>query len=383
VNNQLTFLNSVHSRTTVGTGRWYRFGLARAASKVSATPKFAYVLNNQDKTISTYSIDGTSGALTQVGSAVSTGGINPQAMAMDWYGNFLYVVNQDSNTVSAFTINRTTGALTTVAGSPFATGPAPSGVAVEGTARVLYVGTSGDDSFYVYYINSATGALTLWGSLPTGQCVGARTLVADWRGTTLYQACTASNKIAVYSLIPEIGGLTSTSPSQVVTVGGPSFALSPYGLAPPFIPNTTYWFSFAFLVSQADQQIKQFFDGNTGQLSLWSSGPLGPNQGMAVDPLGRFAYGTNTTANNVQADAIDPSEGTLTEAVGSPWGTGTFPIAAAVDTTGRFLYVVNRDSNTVSGFTINQQTGALTQMSSPTFATGNKPVAILTTGTIQ
>jgi len=382
VNNQLTFLDSIHGRSTVPMGRWVRFGVVKAPSNVTVTAKFAYVLNNQDKTVSTYSIDGISGALTQVGSTVSTGGTNPRAMAIDWYGKFLYIANQDSNTISAFTINRTTGALTTVPGSPFSTGPAPTGVAVEGTGRVLYVGTSGDDSLNAYYINSTTGALTFWGSLPTGQCVGARTLVADWRGTTLYQACTTSKTVAAYSLIPESGGLTSTSPEVVVNVGGPSFALSPYGAAPPYT-NLVNWHSFAFLASQADQQIKQFIVGNVGELVLMSSGPLGPNQGMAVDPLGRFVYGTNTNANNVQADAIDPCEGTLTEAQGSPWGTGTFPIAAAVDTTGRFLYVVNRDSNTVSGFTINQQTGALTQMSSPTFATGNKPVAILTTGTIQ
>lgn len=379
VNDQLTFLNSVHQRSTVGMGRWVRFGLAKAPSNVSATPRFAYVLNNQDKTVSRYTIDNTSGELTPVGSPVSTG-TNPQAMAMDWHGKFLYVVNQDSNNISAFTIHPTTGALTPVTASPFGTGPAPTGVAVDGTGRVLYVGTSGDDSLYAYQINPANGAPVAWGSVTTGQCVGTRSLVADWRGTKLYQACTASNKVAAYSLLPETGGLSSASPAQVVPLGGPSLAISPYGAAPPHTPN---WHSFAFLVSQADQQIKQFVVGNLGELALISSGPLGPNQGVAVDPLGRFAFGTNTTANNVQANTIDPSEGTLTEALGSPWGTGTFPIAATVDSTGRFLYVVNRDSNTVSGFTINQQTGALTQMSSATFATGNKPIAILTTGTIE
>jgi 6-phosphogluconolactonase (cycloisomerase 2 family) len=143
------------------------------------------------------------------------------------------------------------------------------------------------------------------------------------------------------------------------------------------------WHTFAFLASPADQHIKQFFVGNDGRMDLISSGLVGPNQGVAVDPLGRFVYGANTSANNVQADTIDPSEGTLTEVLGSPWGTGAFPIAATVDTTGRFLYVLNRDTNTVSGFLINQQTGALTEMSPPSFATGNKPMAILTTGTIQ
>ncbi len=380
VNDQLKFLNSVHSRTTVGTGRWARFGLVKSPTSVSVASRFAYVLNNQDHTVSVDTIDATNGELAGLGSPVSTGGTNPQAMTTDEYGNFLYAVNQGTNTVAAFTINPTTGALTKVSGSPFATGPAPTGLAVEATGRVLYVGTSGDDSISSYSINPATGALALLGSLPTGQCVGPRSLVADWRGTTLYQTCTNSKTVAVYSLQPETGLFTSTSPSQVVPVGGPSFALSPYGAAPPHTPN---WHSFAFLVSQADQQVNQFIVGNLGELGLASSGHLGPTEGIALDPLGRFVYATNTNANNVQANTIDPSEGTLTEVIGSPWGTGTFPIAATVDPTARFLYVVNRDNNTVSGFVINQQTGDLTPMSTPTFGTGNKPIAILVTGSID
>ena len=378
---QLTFLNSIHSRTQVGTGRWARFGLVKSPTSVSVANNFAYVLNNQDHTISRYTVDATNGALAAVGSAVTTGGTNPQAMTTDMYGNFLFVVHKDTNNVAAFTIDPTTGALTKVTGSPLATGPAPTGVAVEATGRVLYVGNSGDDSISSYSINTATGALTLLGSLPTGQCVGARSLFADWRGTTLYQTCTTSKTTAIYSLQPETGLFTSTTPN-VVNYGGPSLALSPYGAAPPYT-NLVYWHSFGFLANSTDQVIDQFIVGNLGELVKMSSGNLGPTQALAVDPLGRFVYGTNTNANNVQANMIDPVEGALTQVIGSPWGTGTFPIAAVVDPTARFLYVVNRDSNTVSGYVINQASGDLTPMSTPTFSTGNKPVAMLVTGSID
>ncbi|MBZ5683812.1 MAG: beta-propeller fold lactonase family protein [Acidobacteriia bacterium] len=378
---QLTFLNSIHSRTQVGTGRWARFGLVKSPTSVSVANRFAYVLNNQDHTISRYTVDATNGALVTVGSAVTTGGTNPVAMSTDMYGNFLFAVNKDTNTVAAFTINPTTGALTKVTGSPFATGQAPTGVAVEATGRVLYVGTSGDDSISAYSINSLTGVLTLLGSVPTGQCVGARSLFADWRGTTLYQTCPTSKTTAIYSLQPETGLLWSTTPT-VVPYGGPSLALSPYGAAPPYT-NLVYWHSFGFLVSPTDQVIDQFIVGNLGELVLTSSGNLGPTQAVAVDPLGRFVYGANTNANNVQANTIDPADGTLTQVVGSPWGTGTFPIATVVDPTARFLYVVNRDSNTVSGYVINQATGDLTPMSTPTFGTGNKPVAMVVMGSID
>lgn len=380
VNNKLAFLNSIHSRTTVGTGRWDRFGIANGPARNSLSSRFAYVLNNQDRTISAYSVDDTTGALSSIGTAIAIGGVNPLAMAIDWYGNFLYVVNQGSNTISAFTINPATGALTSVPGSPFATGSGPTGVAVEATGRVPFVGTAGDDSLSQYTIDPTTGALTLAGSTPTGQCTGTRTLVADWRGDYLYQVCPGSNKTAVYALQIASGLLDSTSPHSTCSYGGTSLVLSPYSAAPPHDPN---WQSFGFLVSQQDQQIKQFTIGNEGELSMVSTGPVGPTQGIALDPWGRFAYATNASANNVQAVSIDPSEGTLTEVNGSPYSTGVFPIAAALDTTGRFLYLVNRDSNTISGYVLNRETGQLTPMAGQTFATGGKPLAILITGTVQ
>jgi len=380
VNNQLIFLNSVHSRTTIGTGRWIRFGMAQAFPAKSLTSRFAYVLNNADKTISAYSVDDTTGALSPIGGAISTGGQNPVAMAMDWYGNFLYVVNKDSNTVAGFRINQATGALNAIAGSPFATGPQPTGMAVEATGRVLFVGSAGDDSLTQYTINATTGALTPAGSTPTGQCTGTRSLVADWRGDYLYQVCAGSNKTASYALQITTGLLSSTSPYSTAAYGGSSLALSPYGSAPPHDP---YWQSFGYLVSSPDRQIKQFTVGNEGELSMMSVGPVGPDQGIALDPLGKFAYATNSTGNNVQGVAINPVDGSLTEISGSTWSTGVFPIAAAMDTTGRFLYVVNRDSNTVSGFVLNFETGALMPMEGQTFATGSKPIAILMTGNVQ
>ncbi len=382
VNNKLGFLNSIHSRTTVGTSRWVRFAAAQAMAAKSLTSKFAYVLNNADKTISAYSVDDTTGALTSLGTAVSTGGADPVAMTMDWYGNFLYVVNKGSNTISGFQIDQNTGALTQIPGSPFVTGPQPTGAAVETTGRVLFVGTAGDDSLTQYTLNPVTGALTAAGSTPTGQCTGDRRLITDWRGDYLYQVCAGTNKIASYTLQITTGLLSSMSPRSTVDYGGASFALSPYSAAPPHDPSSI-WQSFGYLVSSADRQIKHFTVGNEGELTMMSAGPVGPDQGIALDPLGNFVYATNSTSNSVQGVAINPADGSLTEISGSPWSTGVFPIAAAMDTTGRFLYVVNRDSNTVSGFLLNFATGALIPMEGQTFAAGRKPVAMLVTGNMQ
>lgn len=374
----LTVLNTVKTRSTSGSGRWSRFQISTGPTALSYSPKFAYVLNNTANSVSAYTINATSGALTQVGSAVATGGNNPQAMATDWFGKFLYVVNQDSSTVSAFKVNPTTGALSVVSGSPYATGPAPTGVAVETSGRFVYVANSGDESLTIYSIDPTTGGLTQSGmALGVGQCTGARSLTVDWKGRDLYEVCAASNK-TLQRAIDAATGLLSTP--QPFAHGGISFNLSPYGAASPY---PTYWHSYAYQVIPADQAINQFLVGNVGDLYFVSAGPTGVNQGMTLDPLNRFAYAANSSANNIRAYMIDPATGTLTQVPGSPWGAGTFPVAAAEDATGRFLYVVNRDSNTVSGFTIDQSTGALTPTSPSTFSTGTHPVALVTTWALQ
>ena len=43
---------------------------------------------------------------------------------------FAYVANYEDNTVSGYSIDRKTGALTPVPGSPFATGDFPSSIAI-------------------------------------------------------------------------------------------------------------------------------------------------------------------------------------------------------------------------------------------------------------
>lgn len=92
-------------------------------------PKFAYVVNEGSNTVSAYTVNATSGALTVVAGSPFAAGTFLQGIAVDPLGKFVYTSNFSSNNVSAFSINGTSGALTPVTGSPFAAGN-PTGVAV-------------------------------------------------------------------------------------------------------------------------------------------------------------------------------------------------------------------------------------------------------------
>ncbi len=96
--------------------------LQRFPSAIAVDPsgKFAYVTNSGSNDLSEYSINQTTGALTNPGSA--TGITNPVAMTIEHSGKFLYVVSPPpgcgafGGRVQAFAIGAT-GQLTAV-GSP-------------------------------------------------------------------------------------------------------------------------------------------------------------------------------------------------------------------------------------------------------------------------
>jgi len=114
----------------------------------------------------TYSAAG-GGAMTLVNSyAVGT---DPEAVTIDPAGQFLYVSNGHDGTVSAFTINASTGALSPILGTPFTSTTTnlpsitPTGLAVDPTSQFLYVANGTDSSITVFAITAGTGVLTAVG----------------------------------------------------------------------------------------------------------------------------------------------------------------------------------------------------------------------------
>jgi YVTN family beta-propeller protein len=99
---------------------------------VDPSGKFAYAANYGDNTISVYTIDQTTGALTAVGTAVAAG-TGPTSVTVDPSGKFAYAANYGSNTISVYTIDQTTGALT--AGTAVAAGTNPYSVVATGAIQ--------------------------------------------------------------------------------------------------------------------------------------------------------------------------------------------------------------------------------------------------------
>ena len=279
---------------------------------MAATPsgKFVYAPNSTDSTISAYSLDGTSGALTQIAGSPFTTGPYPFGVVISPYGKFLYTANISGNTISAFSIDGATGTLTPLSGSPFAAGPYPQDLAFSPSGKFLYVSNSSGGTCFRLRANS-DGSLTQVGPLYAAGLYPAALAVSP--SGFLYVPNANSSTISVYSINAATGALTPISGS-------------------PF------------------------------------PGPGQPTQ-AAVAPSGQILYVSGGNSNDIAAYRINRTTGALTPISGSPFpGGGTDLFSVAISSSDQFLYTADENSFQISGYSINATTGALTPLAGSPFA---------------
>ena len=127
-----------------------------------------YVANSGDKTVSVFSIDGTTGLLTQVGS--SNFPVNAASTVFnvltDPTGKYLYILDSPATAGQVFAFNldqtpgATNGAITTQIGTAQATGQSPIGMAIDPTGALLAIDNNFDATISLYKVSTSTGAVT-------------------------------------------------------------------------------------------------------------------------------------------------------------------------------------------------------------------------------
>ena len=138
---------------------------ATSINSVSATcsmyaPRFAYVANSVDNTVSIYTVNAATGQLRANGYVAA--GTGPQSVTVDPSGKFVFVANSGSANVSVYTINASNGGLTGV--GAVAAGTNPYSVTVDPTGKFAYVANFGSNNVSAYTINATTGVLTSVGA---------------------------------------------------------------------------------------------------------------------------------------------------------------------------------------------------------------------------
>lgn len=97
---------------------------------------------------------------------------------------------------------------------------------------------------------------------------------------------------------------------------------------------------------------------------------------VAVEPRGKFAYVVNDGfgGNNITASIIERPSGALKPVRGSPFGTGDAPDAVAADPSGKFLYVLDYAGHDVRVYSIDATSGALTHVSRTVLKVRKRPL---------
>ncbi|MBS0420695.1 MAG: beta-propeller fold lactonase family protein [Proteobacteria bacterium] len=152
------------SLSKIGTGS-VASGQGPNALTINPAGNFLYVANHGDGsapgTVQQYSI-GNDGSLTSV--ATTNVGLRPVGIAIDHSGKFLYVANRTDGTISQFTVDSTTGALTPIGAGTVPAGTNTSAVAIDPTGKALYATDRSSSFVYQFKIDSTTGALTAYAS---------------------------------------------------------------------------------------------------------------------------------------------------------------------------------------------------------------------------
>jgi 6-phosphogluconolactonase len=329
-----------------------------------AAGAFAYVVNS-GSSISAFSIDETTGALSTVPGSPFANGDSPADIVVTPSGKFAYVRTGTENgpTVSTYAIDATTGALTRV-GDPVELGRVVViTMAMHPSGRAIFVGTRreyGDVGSTVlpqilgYAIDAATGQLTSIGS--TQLDADPQRLIVDPAGTFAYMWIydnVSGGSIATYAINTTDGSLSETADSPFATRGaGYQFAFAPSG-------RHIYAADFDAVASTA-VMVGYTVDATTGALSEIPGSPFGQSDRVTVHPSGKFVYGGEPGNDAMGWDsmtfAVDESTGTLTR-VGS---NGRVGYRFAFSPSTRFAYGIGDTVVYVNA--VDPDTGMLTNV---------------------
>jgi 6-phosphogluconolactonase len=325
------------------------------------------------KGIYAYRFKESTGEVTPLGTAgLAAETENPSFLAVHPNQRFLYAVNEvsryegkDAGSVSAFSIDRATGALTLL-NRVSSRGGSPCHLELDRSGKWLFVANYGGGSIAAFPVQ-ADGKLGEASAFfqHTGASVNkarqsgphAHETVVSPDNEFVLAADLGLDKVFSYRLDPAKGGLAPEPQAATIAPGsGPRHvAFRPDG-------------KFAYVLTEMRSTVVAFrYDAGRGTLaelqtiSTLPDGFKGDSSGaeLVSHPSGKFLYASNRGDDSIAIFRIDAAKGTLT-AAGRVSTQGKTPRGFGIDPSGHFLVAGNQNSDTVVIFRIDQQTGGLT-----------------------
>ncbi|MEI6471987.1 MAG: beta-propeller fold lactonase family protein [Holophagaceae bacterium] len=347
------------------------------------TSKFVYVANAGGG-ISGFSLNEATGALQALAQSPYDIATTALHVTSDPAGKFLFVVNGNGvvkvNTLTVYSINATTGALTRVAA--YATGTGPWSAAVDPGGKFVYVRCEG--SLSAYALNATTGALLPLATPSIATAGGTGDVLIHGSGLYLFTAGRTSDTLQVFTLNPATGALTPNATRNLPASTGPlALALSHTG---EYLYTKSE--GRAGGAAQACLVYGYHVDVATGGLTDLAPMDTGLNNsdayhGVAANPTQAVIYITLVNSDNdFAAYALDLISGALTPIMDDDYDL--FEAAGSdclvVSRSGKWGFLADYHGNQIALCSVDPVTGVLLE---PTFyPTGTAPVSITVVGTI-
>jgi 6-phosphogluconolactonase len=194
---------------------------------VDSTNRFAYTADLGLDKILIYRLDPEMGSLTAADPPFATvdPGAGPRHFAIQEQGRFAYVINEINCTITAFSRDPATGALSAIQtistlpeGQSIQKGYSTADVQIHPSGKFLYGSNRGHDSIAVFAIDQSSGRLTFIETQST-QGNTPRAFGIDPRGGFLLAANQRSDSVVVFRIDQQSGRLTPTGTK--IDVGAP------------------------------------------------------------------------------------------------------------------------------------------------------------------
>jgi 6-phosphogluconolactonase len=331
-------------------------GSATGMADASALRLVAYT-GGYASTISWFTVDGATGALSPSGSIASFGS-SPSFLAHNAAMTNIYAVDENSSgRVGAYAVDADSGALSFL-DAVSSGGNGPAFLSLDGTGKYVLVANYNDGSVAVLPIGAGGGVGTATDMRTAGS--EAHMIVADPTNKFVFVPCKGADYVAQFVFDAGSGKLTPNAVPHVMTAAG----AGPRHIA--FHPNG----HFAYLVNETSSTMTAYaLDAASGTLaeietkSTLPPGDAGANTAAEVwvHPSGRWVLGSNRGDDSIVVFSIAPSTGKMT-LVGFTKTGGKTPRDFSFDPTGTWLYAADQDSSLVVPFRFDADSGSLTAL---------------------
>ena len=340
---------------------------------VIQAPKFAYVTNFSDKSISMYSFAEDTGLLTPLPkSTIAIERYYPNDLQIAPTGKYLYSVNNDDGwsfiggSITQYSIDAITGQLSLIQTVELSSSDIQSMVFNQSGQFAYVIDAKG--FVYMYKVNTKNGALTRLNPFFVNVPVSSMYSKLSPSGKYLYVCAQfAQNGCSVFGV--------DNSTGQLSPIGTPVTTAQNLLWGMTISPDGQY------LYTSQDRR----GDENITTYKINADGTIDPNvivthlsDGLMIpgaptlSPSGHYLY-----LNNGNTDIFSVNNGVLTS-IGTIQPPGAlFPWGLIFSPKGNYAFVLNHGTSSISAYSFSETTGILSPMVTPTISTGPYPNAMV------